>query len=134
MVGPPSAFGAAILTAAALVIVGGILAERTGLLAISGIGGAAIGLLCAGAAVPRNGVVPAVMSRDRAVRSAVVLAFVAVGGGAIGTWVYGRLEGGVLDPLTYLWTVFGPFIPAEIVIAVGAAAWGATAGPVRGRS
>lgn len=126
-----AAIGASIVTAAALVVVGGVLAGQQGLLAIAGIGGAAIGLLAAGASVSRDGVAPPVLGRRRATRAAVGLAILAVAGGALGTWAYSRLEGGVLDPLTYLWSVFGPFIPAEAAIAGVAAAWGAGAGPIR---
>jgi hypothetical protein len=128
------AIGALIVTIAALVVVGGVLAEQRGLLAIAGIAGAAIGLLAAGAAVSPDGVAPPALARGRMVRAAVALALLAIAGGAAGTWAYGRLEGGVLDPLTYLWSVFGPLIPAEAAIAALAAAWGAGAGPVRSRS
>lgn len=128
------AIGALLVTVAALVVVGGVLAEQRGLLLIAGFGGAAIGLLAAGAAVSPDGVRPPALSRSRAVRMAVGLALLAVAGGAAGTWAYGRLEGGVLDPVTYLWTVFGLLIPAEAVIAGLTAAWGAGAGPVRSHS
>jgi len=128
------AIGALIVTIAALVVVGGVLAEQRGLLAIAGIAGAAIGLLAARAAVSPDGVAPPALARGRVVRAAVALALLAIVGGAAGTWAYGRLEGGVLDPLTYLWSVFGPLIPAEAAIAALAAAWGAGTGPVRSRS
>jgi len=128
------AVAAGIVTAAALVLVGGVLAEQRGLLAIAGIGGAAIGLLGARAAVSPYGVRPPALSRGRVVRMAVGLALLAIAVAAIGTWAYGRLEGGVLDPLTYLWSVYGPLIPAEAAIAAVAAAWGAGAGPIRSRS
>jgi len=127
------AIGALVVTVAAFVIVGGVLAEQRGLLLIAGIGGAAIGLLAAGATVSPDGVTPPAMDRTRVARVAITLAVAAVVGGALGTWAYGRLEGGVLDPLTYFWTVFGPLIPAEAVVAALAAAWGAGAGPVRSR-
>ncbi|OGO53686.1 MAG: hypothetical protein A2V84_01825 [Chloroflexi bacterium RBG_16_70_13] len=125
---------ALLVTVAAMVVVGGVLAEQRGLLLTAGFGGAAIGLLAAGAAVSPDGVAPPALPRGRAVRVAVFLAVLAVAGAAIGTWAYGRLEGGVLDPVTYLWTVFGPLIPAEAVLAGLTAAWGAGAGPVRSRS
>ena len=111
-----------------------MLAEQRGLLAIAGIGGAVIGLLAAGAAVSPDGVRPPALSRGRVVRVAVGLALVTVVIAALGTWAYGRVEGGVLDPLTYLWSVYGPLIPAEAAIAAVAAAWGAGAGPIRSRS
>ena len=125
---------ASIATAAALVIDGGVLAEETGLLAISGLGGAVIGLLVAGAGVSADGVSAAPVPRGRLTRIAVGLALATVTVAAIGTWAYGRLEGGVMDPLNYLWTTFGPWIPAEAVLAALAAAWGAGAGPIRWRA
>ena len=128
------AIAAGIITAAALVLVGGVLAEQRGLLAIAGVGGAAIGLLAAKAAVSPDGIRPPALARGRVVRVAVGLAVLAIAAAAIGMWAYGRLEGGVLDPLTYLWFVFGPFIPAEAAIAAIAAGWGAGAGPIRSRS
>jgi hypothetical protein len=128
------AVAAGIVTVAALVVVGGVLAEQRGLLAIAGTGGAAIGLLGARAAVSPDGVRPPALSRGRVVRVAVGLALLAIAVAAIGTWAYGRLEGGVLDPLTYLWSVYGLLIPAEAAIAAVAAAWGAGAGPIRSRS
>ncbi|HEX4897015.1 MAG TPA: hypothetical protein VFV53_01500 [Candidatus Limnocylindrales bacterium] len=128
------AIAAGIVTAAALVVVGSVLAEQRGLLAIAGIGGAAIGLLGAGAAVSPDGLRPPALSRGRVVRVAVGLALLTIAVAAIGTWAYGRLEGGVLDPLTYLWSVYGPLIPAEAAIAAITAAWGAGAGPIRSRS
>lgn len=124
---------AAVITGAALAIDGGVLAERTGLLAIAGIGGAAIGLIAAGAAASPDGVLPAAMPRSRARRLAIGLAIGAVAGGALITWWYGRTEGGVLGPLDYLWTTFGPYVPVEAVLAALTAAWGAGAGPVRWR-
>ena len=39
-----------------------------------------------------------------------------------------------MDPLGYLGETLGLYIPAEAAIAAIAAAWGAGAGPVRGRS
>jgi hypothetical protein len=128
------AVAAGIVTAAALVLVGGVLAEQRGLLAIAGIGGAAMGLLAARAAVSPDGVRPPALSRGRVVRVAVGLALLAIAVAAIGTWAYGRLEGGVLDPLTYLWSVYGPLIPTEAAIAAVASTWGAGAGPIRSRS
>lgn len=128
------AIAAGIVTAAALVVVGAVLAEQRGLLALAGIGGGAIGLLGARAAVSPDSVRPPALSRGGAVRAAVGLALLAIAVAAIGTWAYGRLEGGVLDPLSYLWTVYGLLIPAEAAIAVAAAAWGAGAGPIRSGS
>jgi hypothetical protein len=125
---------AGLVTAAALVLVGGVLAERQGLLAISGLGGASIGLLAARAAVSPNGIAPPALTRPGTRKVAIGLAVLAVLVGGLGTWAYGRLEGGVMDPLAYLWATLGPFVPAEAALAGIAAAWGAGAGPVRGRS
>lgn len=122
-----------VITALALVLVGGVLAERRGLLAIAGIGGAVMGLLGANAAVSRDGLAPPPMSRREATRMAVGLALLAVAAGALGTWAYGRLEGGAMDPLSYLLATLGLYVPAQAVVAGLAAAWGVGAGPVRGR-
>lgn len=128
------AIGAVLVTAIALVAVGGVVAEQRGLLFIAGFGGAAIGLLAAGTAVSPDGIRPPALPRSGVVRAAMGLALLAVALGALGTWAYARLEGGVLDPASYLWTVFGPLVPAEAALAAVAAAWGASAGPVRSRS
>ncbi len=122
------------MTAVALVLDGGVLAEERGLLAISGLGGAAIGLVAAAAGVSPDGVIPAPLSRTGVTRIAAGLAIASIVVGALGMWAYGRLEGGVMDPLTYLWTTFGPFVPAEAALAGLAAVWGAGAGPVRWRA
>jgi hypothetical protein len=128
------AFLAGLVTAAVLVLVGGVLAERQGLLTISGLGGAAIGLLAARASVSRSGVALPALTRPATRKAAISLAVLAVLAGALGTWAYGRLEGGVMEPLAYLWATLGPFVPAEAVLAAVAAAWGAGAGPIRGGS
>lgn len=128
------AIAVGVITALVLVLVAGVLAERGGLLAIAGIGGAALGLLGANAAVSSDGRARPSMSRGRATRAAVGLALMAVAGGALGTWAYGRIEGGVMDLLSYLWETLGLYVPAQAVVAGLAAAWGAGAGPVRGRA
>ena len=125
---------AGLVTAAILTVVGGVLAERRGLLAIAGIGGAVIGLLAARAAVSPDGSAAPVMTRSRVTRLAVAIALASTAVSALATWAYGRLEGGVMDPIAYLWETFGLFVPGQAVVAAVAAAWGAGAGPVRGRS
>ena len=92
-----------------------------------------MGLLGASAAVSTDGFAPSALSRRRATSAAVALALLAVATGALGTWAYGSMEGGVLDPLSYLWETLGLYVPAQAVVAGLAAAWGAGAGPVRGR-
>jgi hypothetical protein len=123
-----------VVTAVALVLDGGVLAEERGLLAISGLGGAAIGLLAAAAAASPDSVIPAPLPRADVKRIAAGLAIASIVLGALGMWAYGRLEGGVMDPLTYLWTTLGLYVPAEAVLAGLAAVWGAGAGPVRWRA
>ncbi|MBF8289449.1 MAG: hypothetical protein HW391_417 [Chloroflexi bacterium] len=129
-----SAIIASVAIAAILVLVGGILAEHRGLIAIAGIGGAVVGLLAAHAAVSRDGTVAPALPRATVLRVAVALAVGMVLAGGLGIWAYGRLEGGVMDPLSYLWETSGLLVPAEAAVAAVAAAWGAGAGPVRGRS
>ncbi len=56
------------------------------------------------------------------VRAAVV-AVVTVVAGLLGIWLFGRLEGGVLDPLAYLDAVQGwPLVAAQLVAGAGMAA------------
>ena len=115
--------------AAVLFMVGGWLASTVGLLAVSGLTGAGIGLVLARAAVPGGAIVP--RSRGEIRWLAIGLAVGAVVVAAIGTWLYAQSEGGVLGPIDYLLTTFGPFVPAELLLAGVAAAWGASAGPVQ---
>ena len=119
-----AAGGAALLT-----LVGAVLASTAGLLFVAGVAGAAIGLILAGAAAPSGNAVP--VPRRRIGQLAVGLALAAVVVAAAATWVIARGEGGVLGPIDYLLTTFGPFVPAEAVIASLAAWWGAHTGPVR---
>lgn len=107
-----------------LAAVAGILAMTSGLVFISGLGGAMIGLVLAGGYGPAG----------RRTRLAVQLAIGMVLGGAFGTWVIARSEGGVLGAFEYVWTVFGLLTPIQVLLAVVAAAWGARAGPIRWRS
>lgn len=115
--------------AALLTLVGAVLASTAGLLAVAGVAGAAIGLILAGAAAPSGDAVP--VARGRIAQLAVGLALAAVFVAAAATWVIARGEGGVLGPIDYLLTTFGPFVPGEAVIASLAAWWGASVGPVR---
>ncbi len=112
-----------------LAVVGAILASTAGLLFVAGLTGAIVGLVLARAAVPRAEV-PAV-SRRRVAWLAVGLSLAAVLSAALATWAYARAEGGTLELVDYLLTTFGPFVPAEAVIAAVTAWWGATTGPVQ---
>lgn len=119
-----AAGGAALLT-----LVGAVLASTAGLLFVAGVAGAAVGLILAGAAAPSGDAVP--VARRRIAQLAVGLALAAVVVAAAATWLIARNEGGVLGPIDYLLTTFGPFVPGEAVIASLAAWWGASVGPVR---
>jgi len=120
--------------AAVLVLVGGVLASTAGLLFVAGGMGAGIGLALARGAVASPTAVTdrPPMARPAAVRLAVVIACLAVLIGAAGIWLVALREGGTLGPMEYLWATFGPLVPAELVVASVAAAWGAKAGPVVG--
>ncbi len=115
--------------AAALVLVGAILASTLGLLFISGAIGTATGLVLARAAVPPGGARP--VTRRTVTVLALALTLAAIAAGFVTTWLYARNEGGTLELLDYLWTTFGPFVPGELVIGAVTAAWGANAGPVQ---
>jgi hypothetical protein len=115
--------------AALLFLVGAIVASTAGLVFVSGVMGAAIGLLLSQATVSDVGT-PA-LTRRAATWLAIAIAIAAVVVAAIATWLYARGEGGTLGPLDYLLQTFGPFVPGELLIATLGAAWGASSGPVR---
>ena len=121
---------AAALGTAALVLVGAVLASTFGLLFVAAAFGAASGLLLARAAVPAEPGASAT-SRRTVSRLAIGIALIAVAAADVGLWLYARGEGGTLGLVDYLWTTFGPFVPGVAVVAVVAAAWGASAGPVQ---
>ena len=123
------ASAAALIGAAALVVVGGVLASTFGLLLIAGGMGTVIGLLMARAAVPADDAAPT--PRRTIVRGAVGLALLAVVLADTGLWLFALGEGGVLRPFDYLWTTYGPFVPAVALVAALTAWWGANAGPVQ---
>lgn len=116
------ALAAAAVGAAILVLVAGVLALASGQLFVVGVTAAAIGLLAAGSDRPKPWVR----------RFAIVVALVVVALGAVGSWLIAVGEGGSLGLVDFLWATTGLLVPAELVIAVLAAAWGANAGPVRG--
>lgn len=108
--------------AAVLVLVGGVLAITSGQLFLVGVTAAATGLLAAGSERPKPWLR----------RYAIVLALVVVAVGAVGTGLIALGQGGSLGLLDFLWATSGLLVPAEAIVAVLAAAWGANAGPVRG--
>jgi hypothetical protein len=123
-----------IAAAGALVLTGlmGLLTATTGTILVAAVVGAAIGLVLAGAAVTAGPGTGPALSRPGAVRLAAVLAIAMVGATALGVWFVARMQGGVLDPVSHAWTVYGFGFPAMAAAAAITAAWGAANGPVRG--
>ena len=120
---------AAVLGAGLLFIVGAVVAETAGLVFVSGVMGAAIGLLLSRGTVAESG--PPGLTRRTAAWLAIGLAAGAVVAAWVATWLYARQEGGTLGLLDYLLQAFGPFVPGELLVAALGAAWGASSGPVR---
>lgn len=88
-------------TGIAFVVLGGILTVTAGLVVVAAFAGWLTGRL-----VSPPG------------RAAIVgLAAVAIG--LLGVWLYGRIEGGVLDPITYLLEVQGPAVVVLSLLAGG---------------
>lgn len=120
----------AVIGAALLFLVGAIVAATAGLVFVSGVMGAAIGLLLARASVPADEGAAA-LTRNAVIWLAIGVAVGAVIVAAVATWLYARGEGGTLGLLDYLLATFGPFVFGELVVAGIGAAWGASAGPVQ---
>ena len=106
----------AVIGAVVIVLLGGVLTLSGGLLAVAVVIGRTVGL----GVVFGGGVEVGQPTRTWL---AIGLALASVVAGQIGLWLYGRTEGGVLDPLDYLWQVFGPLVLFELVIAAFVAAW-----------
>ncbi|MEP6639683.1 MAG: hypothetical protein ABJC39_10080 [Chloroflexota bacterium] len=106
----------AIVGAAAIVILGGVLTLTDFLLIVAGFSGGGIGVALRWGAGDRFG-----RHRDRAF-VALALAFAAVALGQLGLWQYARIEGGVLGLLDYLGQAFGPLVLLEFA-AAGVVAW-----------
>jgi hypothetical protein len=111
----------AVVGAALLVLVGGILASNSGLVFVAGITAALVGLVAASSARPKPWIR----------RFSIVVAVVAVLVGAVGTWLIALAQGGDLGLFDFLWATTGLLVPTEVLIAAGAASWGAGAGPIR---
>jgi hypothetical protein len=105
---PHAALGQALVVAAIaaglIALLGGPLSLTVGLLAVAAVGGWLIGSLLR----PRVG-------------AAIALAVGAVVVGLAGVWLFSRLEGGVLDPVTYIAEVHGPLVIVELAVAAIAA-------------
>jgi uncharacterized membrane protein YidH (DUF202 family) len=104
--------------AAAIVVLAGVFAIGAGLLAVAVAVGRFVGL-----AVREGGgeQVPPRVS----VALAIVIALVSVGLGQLGTWLYARSEGGVLELADYLGQTFGWLVPAQFASAAIVAWWSA---------
>ena len=103
IVWPPVAVGLG--GAIAYTILGGLLSITAGLIVVAGFLGWLLGRLIAGP--PR----------------AAAAAVVTIGIGLLGVWLFGRIEGGVLDPLTYLDDVQGwPLVAIQLLLGGGFAA------------
>ena len=120
---------AALAGAVLLYLLGALLSSTAGLVVVAGLTGAAVGLLLARAAKPGPDDAPA-MSGRAASWLAIAFALAAVAIGAVATWLHALGEGGALGLLDYLGETFGLLVPAELLVAGVAAAWGAGAGPV----
>ena len=94
----------AVLGVLVFVVLGGVLGITAGLVVVAGILGWLTGLL----------VRPP--WRAAAVAAGVVVA------GLLGIWLFGRWEGGVLNPIDYLAEVHGLAAPLDILAAAGMAA------------
>ncbi len=92
--------------------------------------GAAVGLVLARVAAAPAGLASPIARRTVA-WIAIGLSLAAVVVSAVATWAYARGEGGTLGLIDYLLTTFGPFVPAEAVLAAVTAWWGASVGPVQ---
>jgi hypothetical protein len=88
----------------AFVILGGILAITAGLIVVAGLIGWLIGLVV------------------RPPLRAAGIALLVVLAGLLGIWLFGRWEGGVLDPIEYFAEVQGILVPIELLAAGGLAA------------
>jgi hypothetical protein len=106
---------ASLAGAAAITILGGVLAVSAGLLVVAATTGWAVAI---GLRVGAGGQ----LTRGGRVRLALTLTIAAIALGQAGLWVYARSEGGVLAPLDYLWEVFGALVPVQIV-AASVVAW-----------
>jgi hypothetical protein len=102
-----AAIGAVLVT-----VLGGPLSITVGLIAVAAVVGWAIGSFIQ----PRVGL-------------AVAVALASVALGLVGIWLFGRSEGGVLDPITYLAEVHGPLVLVEFGAAAVAAWLGARPAP-----
>lgn len=129
---------AAILTAlvgaALLTVILGVFTSTGGTFAVTLLASIVIGLCMSTASVSAVHATAPPLDRGRAVQIAAALGVGMLVATGIGVWLVARAEGGVLDPVGYLWTTFGAGLPVLAVVALVGAAWGAANGPIRWRS
>ena len=106
---------AAAAGAAAITVLGGVMAVSAGLLVAAAATGWLVGVAL------RFGAGDTLAS-GRPVQLAVRLSLLAVALGQLGLWLYARAEGGVLGPFEYLAETFGLLVPLEL-LAASVAAW-----------
>jgi hypothetical protein len=97
-------------TVVGFVVLGGVMAVTAGLIVVAGFAGWLIGKLAS----------PPVL--------AAVVALVAIAAGFLAIWAFGRLEGGVLDPVEYLLEVEGPVVVVLTFLVGGGLAAAASRG------
>ncbi|MBA2756292.1 MAG: hypothetical protein H0U37_02465 [Chloroflexi bacterium] len=109
---------AALVSAALIVLFGGVLAVSAGLLIVAALTGRAVGLgvvIGAGSS----------LADTRRVALAIALATGAVVLGQVGLWLYAQTEGGVLSLIDYLGETFGILVPLQVALAAAVAWWSA---------
>jgi hypothetical protein len=108
------AIAIAIIGAIAIVVVGGVLSETTGLVIVAGATGLFIALAL------QVGAGDHLVSRRR-IALAIVITVLAIALGQLGVWQYARSEGGVLPLIDYLGEVFGLLVPLQFAAGIVAA-------------
>jgi hypothetical protein len=121
---------AAAVGAALLFLVGAVVASTAGLVFVSGVMGAVVGLLLSRASALADERGPA-LTRGTVLWLAIGIAVGAVVVADVATWLNARGEGGTLGLLDYLLETFGLFVPGELLLAALGAVWGASSGPVQ---
>lgn len=101
--------------AAAVTVLGGVLAVSAGLLVVAAAGGWAVAraVRIGGGAAGGGPFVPGL---------AIVLAVAGVAAGQLGLWLFARSEGGVLGVVEYLGETFGALVVLQLALAA-ALAW-----------
>lgn len=97
-----------------IVVLGGVLSLSAGLLLLTGLVGWVIGRSAATATHIGSGA-------RRLIAGGLTIASVVVG--QVGLWLYAMSQGGALDLVGYLAQTWGPLVPAQILVAAGAAWW-----------